>query len=42
MHGWMAIMRFVVFGHQFVKANPAFWFLMQIGMAAGFLTRAIQ
>jgi hypothetical protein len=38
MYGWMAIMRFAVFGQQIAKTNPAFWFLMQIGMACGFLT----
>ena len=38
MYSWMAIMRFAVFGHEISKTNPAFWFLMQIGMATGFLT----
>ena len=38
MYGWMAVMRFVILGHQIVATNPAFWFLMQIGAAAGFLT----
>lgn len=38
MYGWMAIMRFGVFSHEIVITHPAFWFLMQIGMAAGFVT----
>lgn len=38
MYGWMAIMRFSVFGEDLPKTNPDFWFLMQIAMGAGFLT----
>ena len=38
MYGWMAIMRFAVFGTGIPATSPVFWFLMQIGMAAGFLT----
>ena len=38
MYGWMAIMRFAIFGKDIPKTYPAFWFLMQIGMAAGCLT----
>jgi hypothetical protein len=38
MYGWMAIMRFAVFHRDLPKTDLAFWFLMQIGMAAGFLT----
>ncbi len=37
-YGWMALMRFGVFGEEIRKTNPAFWLLMQAGMAAGFLT----
>ena len=38
MYGWMAIVRFAIFGKDIPKTNPSFWFLMQIGMFAGFLT----
>ena len=38
MYGWMALMRFGVFGAEILKTSPVFWFLMQIAMAAGFLT----
>ena len=38
MYGWMALMRFVVFGTEVPKSSPVFWFLMQIAMAAGFIT----
>jgi hypothetical protein len=38
MYGWMALMRFAVFGRDLPKTSPAFWFLMQIAMAAGFVT----
>lgn len=38
MYGWMAIMRFGVFGHEIRQTDPVFWFLMQIAMAAGFVT----
>ncbi len=38
MYGWMALMRFVVFGRDIPKTDPSFWFLMQIAMASGFLT----
>jgi hypothetical protein len=38
MYGWMALMRFGVFGADIPKTNPAFWFLMQIAMAVGFMT----
>lgn len=37
MYGWMAIVIFVLFG-EIPKTNPAFWFMMQIAMVAGFLT----
>lgn len=32
----MALTTFVVVGHEIEKTTPAFWFLMQIGMLAGF------
>jgi Domain of unknown function (DUF4396) len=38
MYGWMALMRFAVFGREIPPTDAAFWFLMQIAMAAGFLT----
>jgi hypothetical protein len=38
MYGWMAIVTFAVFGQEMSKANPVFWFMMQIAMCAGFLT----
>ena len=38
MYGWMAVMRFAVFGKEIPKTSPVFWFLMQIAMAAGFVT----
>ena len=38
MYGWMALMRFAVFGRDIPVNTPVFWFLMQIGMAAGFVT----
>ena len=38
MYGWMALMRFGVFGAEIPKTSPVFWFLMQIAMAVGFLT----
>jgi hypothetical protein len=38
MYGWMAPMRFDVFGKEVPKTDPVFWFLLQIAMAAGFLT----
>ena len=38
MYGSMAIARFAIFGREIPVTDPAFWFLMQIGMAAGFLT----
>ncbi len=38
MYGWMAIVRWVIFREEIPKTDPAFWFMMQIAMAAGFLT----
>ncbi len=39
LYGWMAIMQFVLFPVEALHPNePAFWFLMQIGMILGFLT----
>ncbi|GKS57975.1 membrane protein [Nitrospira sp.] len=38
MYGWMAIVTFVIMGHQLDKTGPFFWFMMQIAMLAGFLT----
>jgi hypothetical protein len=38
MFGWMALARFVLFGHELSKARPEFWFMMQIAMLCGFVT----
>ena len=38
MYGWMAIVVFLIFGHEIHKTNPIFWFMMQIAMWFGFLT----
>lgn len=38
MYGWMAIVIFVLIGHEMEKTNPVFWFMMQIPMLVGFLT----
>ncbi len=38
MYGWMAIVIFVIVGHELSSADPVFWFMMQIAMLVGFLT----
>ncbi len=38
MYGFMALMRFGVFGREIPASDPVFWFLMQIAMGCGFLT----
>jgi len=38
MYGWMAIVVFIIFGHELEKTNPTFWFMMQIAMLFGFIT----
>jgi hypothetical protein len=40
LFGWMALMAFVFFPapHHLHPDSPVYWFLMQIGMALGFLT----
>ncbi len=38
MYGWMAIATFVIFGHELHQTDPVFWFMMQLGMLAGFMT----
>ena len=38
MYGWMAVATFVLFGRELAKSGPVFWFMMQVAMAAGFLT----
>jgi hypothetical protein len=38
MYGWMAIVTFVLVGHELDKTDPVFWFMMQIAMIAGFFT----
>ncbi len=38
MYGWMAIVTFLIFGHEIEKTSSVFWFMMQIAMICGFLT----
>jgi Domain of unknown function (DUF4396) len=38
MYGWMAIVVFVLAGHEIPKTDPIFWFMMQIAMLVGFAT----
>jgi hypothetical protein len=38
LFGWMALSYFVLFHPPLMPNQPAFWFMMQIGMAIGFLT----
>jgi hypothetical protein len=38
LFGWMAISFFVLFHPPLMPNQPAFWFMMQIGMVIGFLT----
>jgi hypothetical protein len=38
LFGWMAISFFVLFHPPLMPNQPAFWFMMQIGMMIGFLT----
>jgi hypothetical protein len=40
LFGWMALMAFVFFSapHHLMPNSAVYWFLMQIGMAAGFIT----
>lgn len=38
MFGWMALTRYVFFADPPHPDSPVFWFMMQIGMAIGFLT----
>ncbi len=38
MYGWMAFATWVIFGHELHQDTPTFWFMMQIAMAAGFMT----
>jgi hypothetical protein len=38
MYGWMAVVTFLIFGHELSKTGPVFWFMMQIAMLVGFLT----
>jgi hypothetical protein len=38
MYGWMAIATFLLFGRELRPSSVVFWFMMQIGMIAGFLT----
>jgi hypothetical protein len=40
LFGWMAVMHFVLFPapHHLRPDSPVYWFLMQVGMVAGFFT----
>jgi hypothetical protein len=38
LFGWMALMHFVFFDPPLEPDSPIYWFMMQIGMAIGFLT----
>ncbi|WP_345779937.1 DUF4396 domain-containing protein [Horticoccus luteus] len=38
MYGWMAVVVFLLFGHELDKTGPVFWFEMQIAMLCGFVT----
>jgi hypothetical protein len=38
MYGWMAVATFLLFHHALSSADPLFWWMMQLGMLAGFLT----
>lgn len=38
MYGWMAVVTFLIFGHELHKNEPVFWFMMQIAMFFGFAT----
>ena len=38
MYGWMALVRFAIFGRDLPKSSPVFWFMMQIAMFLGFAT----
>lgn len=38
LFGWMALMRFVLFHPKLEPDQPAYWFMMQVGMAVGFAT----
>lgn len=38
MYGWMAIATFAIFRHELEPSEPVFWWMMQIGMLAGFAT----
>jgi Domain of unknown function (DUF4396) len=38
MYGWMAVVRFALFGRELPKSDPTFWFMMQLAMFLGFAT----
>ena len=38
LFGWMALMRFVLFDPPLRLDQASYWFMMQVGMAVGFLT----
>ena len=38
LFGWMAFVHFVAFHPDLTPRDPAYWFMMQVGMCIGFLT----
>ncbi len=38
MYGWMALVVFVIMKREMPPTEPAFWFMMQLAMLAGFVT----
>jgi Domain of unknown function (DUF4396) len=38
MYGWVAVATFLIFGSEIDRADPVFWFMMQVAMLAGFAT----
>jgi hypothetical protein len=38
MYGWMALVTFVLLGHELPKDAPEYWFMMQVAMLFGFAT----
>lgn len=39
--GWMALVRFPLFGRPVEPTEPVFWFVMQIAMAAGIIVTSV-
>jgi hypothetical protein len=38
MFGWMAVVRFAIFGRSLSTNDPVFWLMMQVAMFCGFAT----